>query len=155
MTSLGRGLASFIILLGSAGSASAAPCGEPSAIAKVRNRAPSGPYEYVVFDFIKPPTLPSFTVKIVSPPFIEDPSGNPVTIAGGKFREVRFDGVVWTCKIAEVFALPKRSIKGIRRTGQFEGVITYVVGVRRQSKFTGSYSYDAGSIRKIVLRVRK
>jgi hypothetical protein len=155
MARLGHGLASFIILLGLAETAVAAPCSEANSIAKVRNRAPAGTYEYVIFNFVKPPNLPNFTVKTVSPPFIEDPSGKTITVAGSKFKEVRFDSVVWTCEIAESLNLPKRAIKGIKRTGQFEGVITYVVGIRGRSKFAGSYSYDAGAVAKIVLKVRK
>ena len=136
-------------------SATAAPCDEPNAIAKVRNRAPAGAYEYVVFDFIKPPAAPNFSVTTVSPPFTEDPSDRPITIAGARFKQIRFDSVVWTCEIAEAFALPRRAIKGIARTGQFEGVISYVVGYRRASRFAGYYSYDAGRYLKIVLKFRK
>jgi hypothetical protein len=148
---ISAGLAMFA----AASAAGAATCSDPNSISKVRNRVPSGPYEYVVFNFIKPPTVPSYTVKRVSPLFIQDGSGNPVTIAGSKFREIRFTGVVWTCSINEIFNLPKQAIKGIASTGQFEGIITYVAGYRNASRFVDSYSYDAGSIRKIVLRFRK
>jgi hypothetical protein len=135
--------------------AEAAPCSEPNSIARVRNRAPSGAYEYVVFNFIKPPTVPNFAVKTVTPPFIQDGSGQTITIAGAKFKEIRFSGVVWTCSIEEIFNVPKQAIKGIASTGQFEGVITYVVGAGSSSQFIDSYSYDAGSTRKIVMRFRK
>jgi hypothetical protein len=135
--------------------AAAAPCTEANSIAKIRNRAPAGPYEYVIFDFVKPPNLPNFTVTTVHPPFTEDPSGNPVTIAGKKFKRVQFQGVVWTCSIKESFNLPRTAIKGIKSTEQFEGYISYVIGIRKASKFDGSYSYSAGSVTKIVVRVRK
>jgi hypothetical protein len=135
--------------------AAAGPCAEPNSIAKVRNRASAGPYEYVVFDFVKPPNLPPFTITTVSPPFIEDPSGKPVTVAGKKFKQVTFREVAWMCEIDATFHLPRAAIKGIKSTGQFEGVISYVIGIRKASKFDGSYSYDAGAVTKIVVRVRK
>jgi hypothetical protein len=135
--------------------AAAATCSEANSIARIHNRAPAGPYEYVIFDFVKPPKLPKFTVKTAHPPFIQDPSGNPVTVAGKKFKEVQFREVAWMCTINETLNLPKPAIKGIKSTGQFEGVITYVIGIRSASRFDGSYSYDAGPVTKIVVRVRK
>lgn len=132
------------------------PCNEPNSIAKVRNRAPAGPYEYVVFDYVKPPTLPQLTIRRARPPFIEDGSGNTITVRGSKFTEVRFDGVFWTCIIKQSISVPKRGVKDVKRTGQFEAIVSFVIGIGRASQFAGSYSYDAGPrIRKIVVRVRK
>jgi len=144
-----------LALLAHLSTVEAAPCSEPNSISRVRNRAPSGSYEYVVFNFIKPTTVPNYTVTSVSPPFVQDPSGQTITIAGSTFKEIRFSNVVWTCSIEEIFNLPKQAIQGIGRTGQFEGEITYVVGAGSSSRFIDSYSYDAGGIRKIVMRYRK
>ena len=135
--------------------ANAAACGPSNSIVRVKNTA-IGAFEYVVFKFHKPPTVPSYSVTAVTPPFTEDPSGNPVTVAGSKFTEVRFDGVFWTCTIAENFSLPKTALKGIKRTGQFEGVVTYVIGRRASSHYISNYSYNSGpGYRSIVIKFKK
>jgi hypothetical protein len=135
--------------------ANAAACGPSGSIVRVKNTS-IGAFEYVVFKFHKPPTVPSYTVTAVTPPFIEDPSGNTITVAGSRFTEVRFDGVFWTCTIAERFVLPRRAIKGIKRTGQFEGVVSYVIGRRASSHYISNYSYNSGpGYRTIVIKYKK
>jgi hypothetical protein len=135
--------------------AHAAACGPANSIVSVRNSS-IGAFEYVVFKFHKPPTVPAYTVKAVSPPFIEDPSGNTIVVAGSKFTEVRFDSVYWFCTIAQNFHLPKTAIKGIKRTGQFEGVISYVIGRRASSHYISNYSFDSGpGYRSIVIKFKK
>jgi hypothetical protein len=131
----------------------AAPCTDPGSIKRVKNTR-IGNYEYVVFDYVLPGT-PTYTVTSATPPFTQDPSGNPVTVAGSKFREIRFDSVVWTCSINETFSLPKLAIRGIGQTSQFEGIVSYVVGYRNASKYVTSYSYDAGSIKKVVMKFKR
>lgn len=150
----------FPTLLGAAflalpAAAHAAACGPANSIVSVRNSS-IGAFEYVVFKFHKPPTVPTYTVKAVSPPFIEDPSGNTIIVAGSKFTEVRFDSVYWFCTIAQNFHLPKTAIKGIKRTGQFEGVISYVIGRRASSHYISNYSFDSGpGYRSIVIKFKK
>lgn len=134
-------------------SAFSTPCGAPGSIKRVTNTH-LGNYEYVVFDVRRPPN-PNYSVTTVMPPFTADGSGDPVPVAGNKFIQIRFMGVMWTCGINEVFSLPKTAIKGIGKTGQFEGTVTYVVGYRTASTYLGSYYYDVGSIRKVVMRFRR
>jgi hypothetical protein len=77
-------------------------------------------------------------------------------VAGSKFTEVRFDSVYWFCTIAQNFHLPKTAIKGIKRTGQFEGVISYVIGRRASSHYISNYSFDSGpGYRSIVIKFKK
>ena len=140
--------ASAMILCGSAW---AAPCSAPNSIARVTNTS-IGAYEYVVFDFIKPPNLPPFSISTASPPFLEDPSGIAVHVAGNRFKKVAFSSVGWMCDIVEALHLPRSGIKGVKKTGQFEGYITYIIGRRAGSSYLGSYSYDAGPKREIVLK---
>ena len=140
-------------LLISASSAFAAPCTSPRSIQRVRNTH-MGNYEYVIFDYRRPPN-PQYAVTTVMPPFEADGSGDPVTVAGNKFRQIRFTSVFWTCTISENFVLPDTAIKGIKSTGQFEGVVTYVVGFRNASTYLGTYHYDVGPIRKVVMRFRR
>ena len=134
--------------------AAAAPCTEANSIAKIRNTAHGG-YEYVVFDFIKPPALPAFVVETGKPPFTMDPSGEPVAVKGAKFRVIKFRNIGWMCDIREAFTLPRRAVKDIKKLEQFEGYITYVVGYGAAARFRGAYSYDAGPYTKIVLRFRR
>jgi hypothetical protein len=153
MTRFSALLAAAFIALPAA--ANAAACGPSGSIVRVKNTS-IGAFEYVVFKFHKPPTVPAYTVTAVTPPFIEDPSGNTITVAGSKFTQVRFDSVFWTCTIAQNFVLPRTAIKGIKRTGQFEGVVSYVIGRRASSHYISNYSYNSGpGYRTIVIKYRK
>ena len=144
----------FALFFGFTAMAEADPCVEANSIARVRNRT-NAPYEYLVFNFIKPPTVPSYSVATATPPFIQDGSGLPVTVTGDRFKRVRFEGVVWTCSIEEIFVVPRQAIKDVKSTGQFEGIIEYVVGYGGASRYLDTYTYDAGAVRKIVLRFQK
>lgn len=137
-----------------ASTASAAPCTSPRSILRVRN-IHMGNYEYVVFDYRRPPNPQYAVTAVTGPTFIQDGSGDPITVAGNRFRQIRFTSVFWTCKISENFSLPDLAIKGIKGTGQFEGVVTYVVGYRSASTYLNTYHYDVGPIRKVVMRFRR
>jgi hypothetical protein len=144
-------LSGSLLILASA--AFAAPCAGPGAILRVRNTV-SGNYEYVIFDYIRPPAA-TYSVTTVTPPFIGDGSGDNITISGNKFKQIRFTGVVWTCKINEIFSLPKTAIKGIKSTGQYEGVVTYVVGYRNASTYIGASSLSIGSMQRVTMKFKK
>ncbi|HWM25736.1 MAG TPA: hypothetical protein VNP98_13015 [Chthoniobacterales bacterium] len=134
-------------------SAFASPCGAPRSIKRITNTH-IGKYEYVEFEVRRPPN-PQYSVTTVTPPFTHDGSGDTITVAGNKFKQIRFTGVMWACKINETFSLPKTAIKGIKSTGQFEGVVTYVIGYRTASTYLNTYHYDVGSIRKVVMRFKR
>ena len=144
-----------LMLLAAPALAQTAACNEPNSIVRVRNTS-IGVNEYVIFKFKKPPALPDFSVMSVRPPFTADGSGEPVSLRGALFTQVKFRGVVWTCKIAENFRLPRAAIKDIKNIGQFEGIITYVIGRRAASRYRASYSYNSpGGLRSIVVKYRK
>jgi hypothetical protein len=152
---IGSSAVALGFLFAMSGPGHAAPCNAANSIAKIKNTS-SGNFEYVVFDFIKPPTLPNYSVTTAVPPFVHDASGNIITVNGSKFKKVRFQGVVWTCSIQEALTLPKTAIKDIKNIGQFEGVITYAIGYRASSLYQGTYSYNgSASVRKIVLKFKK
>jgi hypothetical protein len=134
-------------------SAFSTPCGAPGSIKRVTNTR-IGDYEYVVFDVRRPPN-PTYSVTTVMPPFTADGSGDPVSVAGNKFKQITFTHVMWMCGINHVFSLPQTAIKDVKGTGQWEGVVSYVVGYRTASTYLGSYHYDVGSIRKVVMRFRR
>jgi hypothetical protein len=143
ISKIGLSAAALGVLFGMSGPGNAAPCNAPNSIAKIKNTS-IGMYEYVVFDFIRPPTLPNYSVSTHSGTFIQDASGNTVTVTGSHFKQVQFRGVVWTCSIQEVLTLPRTAIKGIKNVGQFEGVITYGVGYRAGSLYMGTYNFNGG-----------
>lgn len=134
-------------------SAFSTPCGAPGSIERITNTH-IGNYEYVVFDVRRPPN-PHYLVTTVMPPFTQDGSGDSVSVSGNKFKQIRFTGVMWMCGINHVLYLPQTAIKGIKSTGQWEGVVTYVVGYRTASTYLGTYYYDVGTIRKVVMQFRR
>ena len=144
-----------LLFLAAPAMAGVSACNEPNAIVRVRNTS-IGANEYVIFKFRKPPVLPDFGVLSVRPPFTADGGGAPVSVRGALFTQVKFRGVVWTCKITEDFRLPRAAIKDVKSIGQFEGIITYVIGRRAASRYRASYSYDSpGGLRSIVVKYRK
>jgi hypothetical protein len=142
-----------LLILASAAVAAPGPCVGAGSIRRVRNTA-IGNYEYVVFDYVPPPAA-QYTVTTVTPPFIEDEGGDTGPVNGNKFKQIRFHALNWTCTINQSFSLPKTAIKGIRKTGQFEAVITYVIGYRTASTYLNTYSYNVGSIKKVVMQFRR
>ncbi|SJM93393.1 AMIN-like domain-containing (lipo)protein [Crenothrix polyspora] len=137
----------------------AAPCTAYNTITKVTNTS-IGNYDYVIFS-IKKSSAPAYTVNSVTPPFYFDPSGNAVSVNGSAFKKIQFTGVEWMCSIPEVFQLPKIQIKDIKRTGQFEGVISYTVGYSNipltpPSQYITTYNYNApGPLWKVVMKFKK
>jgi hypothetical protein len=142
----------FLILANTA-FAAPIPCTGAGSIRRVRNTA-IGNYEYVIFDYVPPPAA-SYSVTAVPPSFTEDEGADPGTVSGNKFKQIRFKALTWTCTINQSFSLPKTAIKGIKKTGQFEAVITYVVGYRTASTYLNTYSYNVGPIKKVVMQFRR
>lgn len=126
-------------------------CNTAGSLVSVK-KTKSGRTEYVIFT-IKKPTNVKTTVSNATPPFIEDASGNTLTIQGCKYKQLVLNGVDWTCTIHEYLSNATSLIRQVKRTGQFEGVISYVVGYKCSpaSKFV-FYSYPAGGYMKYVMR---
>lgn len=121
-------LAVFASVLILAGSAWSATCTQAGSIIQVK-KFHSGSFEYVDF-IVKRPTQSGFSWAVTSPAgptFTEDPSGNTITVTGPKYKEIVFKSVFWTCTIPQV-NLPTTRIKAVKKIGQFEGVVDYVVG---------------------------
>lgn len=136
----------FLLLLATV--AAAQPCTDPGAILSVKNSS-AGNYEYVTFSLKRPLNSGyGYSVSTVTGPFTEEPSGNPATIAGPKYKRIRFRGITWMCEITESLALPKTAIKGVKRLEQHEGIVVYVVGYRWASTYISTKTMNVGSIRK-------
>lgn len=134
--------------------ASAAACTATNSITRLTNTSPAGLYEYVIFDLKT--SSPNYQVASKSPPFSFDPSDDPVPVAGVKFKQITFPSVYWMCTIPELLYLPKAQVKDVKRTGQFEGVVSYVVGYQTASKYVTTYHYAVSSTRsKVVMKFKK
>jgi hypothetical protein len=88
-------------------------------------------FDRIVFDFSGP--IPGYRIRYVSNP-IEDPSGKPAVIpAGRRYLEIRFEpaqahnDATLTVPHEQVLGLPM--LKSYRITGDFEGVVTVVLGL--------------------------
>jgi len=133
----------------------AQPCTDPGSILSVKNSS-AGSYEYVTFRLKRPLNSGyGYSVSTVTGSFTEQPSGNPVTITGPKYKRIRFKSITWMCTIAETFSLPKTAIKAIKKLEQHEGIVVYVVGYRNASTYISTSSINVGSIRKVVMKFRK
>jgi peptidoglycan hydrolase-like protein with peptidoglycan-binding domain len=95
-------------------------------------------FDRVVFEFRA--ALPGFDVRYVEPPIIADGSGDTVAVEGSAFLQVRMEPATGFDFDAGVpaFTGPARiggagagtaAVREVVRTGDFEGVLTWVVGV--------------------------
>ena len=152
-------LSMFAISLGMlflfSGAGFSSPCTAAGSIVSVKNTS-VGQYEYVRFK-VKLPVNSGFSyaVSTVTPPFIQDPSGNTISVSGSKFKLIKFESVFWTCTIVENFSLPKTAIKGIKQISQFEGIVEYVIGRRKASLYITTTSTSAGGFKWIKMKFRK
>ncbi|MFM9905939.1 MAG: hypothetical protein ACKVQJ_15360 [Pyrinomonadaceae bacterium] len=126
-------------------------CSEPGSIKRII-KARAGNFETVTFEVVPP--SPDFKITNAHRPF-ENYGGDPVHIKGKYFKEVRFTGVNWTCKISENFSAATTTVTGVAQTEQFEGYVTYIVGYRTKSKYIGQSSTTSGGIRRIVLKFKR
>jgi hypothetical protein len=103
-------------------------------------------YDRVVFQFRN--HVPGYRVEYVQPPFAEDGSGNPVAIAGEAFVQVRMEpasGFDLNTGEGELVYKGPRRIEGtdsgagvvteLVRTGDFEALLTWVIGLEKQVPF--------------------
>lgn len=130
-----------------------APCNEAGSMRRVYKQA-AGNYEYVVFELIRP-AKPEFEVRTEHPPFYEDGPGDLVKVKGKFFKEIDFRGVVWTCDIRETLAVRTSSIVDVKKSGQFEGYITYVIGYAKRSQYVSSYVRNEGKYRRYFVKFKK
>jgi hypothetical protein len=103
-------------------------------------------YDRVVFQFEN--HVPGYKVSYAQPPFVEDGSGNPVAVEGSAFVVVRMEPAsgfdLATPEGRLVYKGPKRIegsavgtpvIQELARTGDFEAVLSWVIGLRDKVDF--------------------
>jgi len=96
-------------------------------------------FDRAVFEFRD--GLPGYRIEYVKPPIIADPSGLPVQIAGNAFLQVRMEPAAGhdpntgasTAPIEVSTGLP--SLVEMKRAGDFEAVLTWVLGLRAEVDF--------------------
>jgi hypothetical protein len=138
------------LFLATASAAAAGTCASQNSIIKVSNTR-VGLRELVKFQ-VKAPLTGSFAITAGSgPTFIQDGSGNPVSVRGNRWTDVVFRNMDWMCSARTRFALPKPVVKDIKNIGQFEGQIEYVIG-RRNGHYLGHAVSTAGGITTITLK---
>lgn len=155
MRKLVMGVISLALLLLLSSVAYSQICTGPGSIINAKNTT-IGNYEFAVFTVKKPlGSGYSYAVTTETGPFTEDPSGNPVTVTGPKYKKIVFQGISWMCVITENFSVPKIAIKDIKKIEQHEGVVSYVVGHRNASPFIANYTYAAGTTQKVVMMFKR
>jgi hypothetical protein len=147
-------LGAFCLLMGMTNVSNAAACTAANSLISVTDTNPAGLYEYVIFT-IKSPLTATYSVNSATPPFEHDASGDVVPVAGVKFKKIQFRNIAWMCSSSEVFSLPNTQIKDVKNAGNFEGVITYIVGYQSSPKYLMTYQYAAGSNTKVVMKFKK
>ena len=101
-------------------------------------------YERVVFEF-STDFVPGYTVGYVEGPITADPSGLPVSVAGDSYISVRMSSAagfdVFANSFQETYTGPTSislaypAIQSVVETGDFEGVLNWVIGVRTRPAF--------------------
>ncbi len=96
----------------------------------------------VVFEF--DPVVPGYKIDYIRPPVTEDGSGDAVTVAGEALLEVRMENAGMARldgeKVIRTYSGPKRvvpsgsdaTVTEVVDSGDFEGVVTWVVGLRQR-----------------------
>jgi len=99
-----------------------------------------GGADVVVFQFTG--GLPGFTVEYVEPPILSDPAGQTIEVDGNAFLKVRFQPAVGhNLNTGKDTTLTELSwdlagiVAEVKRIGDFEGVLTWVLGLDEEADF--------------------
>jgi hypothetical protein len=121
--------------------ATPAPGGPTTALLLAVRTAEQGTFDRITFEFEG--GLPGYSVQYVEPPIIADASGLEVDIEGSAFIQMRMEPAAGhdpeTGDETYVGALELKpdlpSLLEAERTGDFEGVLTWVLGVSEEADF--------------------
>jgi hypothetical protein len=118
----------------------------------------------VLFDFTtKANTPPKCTIAYDQPPFTMDASGEPVTVAGSAFVRVRCEpaygydfesGQTTYTGPKRITATGTQHVREVVETGDFEGVLNWVIGLDAQRPFSVSTTTVTGpqAIQRLAIR---
>jgi hypothetical protein len=118
----------------------------------------------VVFDFTtETNAAPRCTIAYAQPPFTMDGSGAPVTVEGSAFVSVRCEpaygydfssGQPTYTGPKRIAATGTRHVRELVETGDFEGVLNWVIGLDAQQPFAASTTTVAGPQARNRLLIR-
>jgi hypothetical protein len=118
----------------------------------------------VTFDFTTQANAPpKCTISYVQPPFTMDGSGAPVTVAGSAFVRVRCEpaygydfetGQTTYTGPKRITATGTHHVRELVETGDFEGVLTWIIGLDAQRPFTAAATGVAGPQAVMRLAIR-
>lgn len=121
--------------------ATPAPGGPTTALLRTVRTAEQDTFDRVTFEFEA--GLPGFSVQYVEPPIIADASGLEVDVGGSAFIQIRMEPAAghdpdtgdetYTGPLELKPGLP--SLLEVERTGDFEGVLTWVIGLSEETDF--------------------
>ena len=85
-------------------------------------------YDRIVFEY-SGRVRPKLEITAVSPPFLRDPSGLRMTVAGSSFLRIRLDGVRsgGAGRLSFLVKLPE--LRQLSRQGDFEAVQSWIAGL--------------------------
>lgn len=134
-----------------------AQCNKPNSIVKVY-KTKNLINEFVIFK-IKKPFTGSYIVRNQSTPILfplDDGGENITSMNGCRFKEILFKNMYWMCSPLKQTALPTYRIEEVRRVGNFEAVVRFLIGYKcPSSKYIGDYSYSTQYFTYVVLKFRK
>jgi hypothetical protein len=115
---------------------------QPAALLTKVGVTTSGCHDRVTFTFEKSGTaVPSCKAEYKPGPFVQDGSGKPVPVAGSAFLTIRcepaygFDFVAGTPTYTgskSITPSGTRHVRAVVETGDFEGVLNWVIGLDQQ-----------------------
>ncbi len=85
-------------------------------------------YDRIVFEY-SGLVRPTLEITAVSPPFVRDPSGLPMTVAGSSFLRFRLDGVRSGGAGRLTFLAKLPELTQLTRQGDFEAVQSWIAGL--------------------------
>ena len=117
--------------------------------------------DHVVFDFVAKGTdLPGYTITYANAPFTADGSGAPVDVPGSAFVKVRIapgygydfvNGKPTYTESKSIAVSNANHVKSIVQTGDFEGVLNWVIGLDSKRPF--SVEATATPRRQLVITI--
>jgi hypothetical protein len=118
----------------------------------------------VTFDFTTQANgKPKCTIAYDQPPFTKDASGAPVNVAGSAFVRVRCEqaygydyetGTTTYTGPKQITATGTQHVAELVETGDFEGVLTWIIGLDSQRTFTVATAAVSGPQARTRLAIR-
>ena len=88
-------------------------------------------YDRITFEYAGA-TTPTITIEPVEPPFVHDPSGLAMTVAGDTFVRIRLEGVAVGYAGATELSPGFRRLAALSEQGDFEAVQSWIAGLTGQ-----------------------